>query len=94
MTKNTKREKDSDPLPLYECHPPVWVPSTHRVADLGKLRKAVLEPCTKHHLVGYPGFHPPHPSQDEHVLSESNIKSGFSLPQYVQVAQCSTAHRS
>lgn len=71
MTKNnTKRDKDSQgdhPLPIYECHPPAWVPSTHRVAD-----------------VGYPGFDPPHPGQEEDVLSDVNIKAGFSQAPYVQ----------
>ncbi|KAI6169577.1 hypothetical protein EDD17DRAFT_1784529, partial [Pisolithus thermaeus] len=56
-----------DPLPIYECHPPAWVPSTHRVAD-----------------VGYPGFDPPHPGQEEDVLSDVNIKAGFSQAPYVQ----------
>lgn len=70
MTKiSAKREKDSqgDSLPIYECHPPAWVPATHKVAD-----------------VGYPGFHPPYPGQDEDVLSDSNVKSGFTLNPYVQ----------
>ncbi|KAI6044642.1 hypothetical protein EDC04DRAFT_2641397 [Pisolithus marmoratus] len=70
MTKNNaKRDKDgqSDPLPIYECHPPAWIPSTHRVAD-----------------VGYPGFDPPHPGQEEDVLSDVNIKAGFSQATSVQ----------
>ncbi|KAI6121312.1 hypothetical protein F5141DRAFT_1186585 [Pisolithus sp. B1] len=70
MTKNNaRRDKDSqgDPLPIYECHPPAWVPSTHRIAD-----------------VGYPGFDPPHPGQEEDVLSDVNIKVGFSQAPYVQ----------
>ncbi|KIJ67463.1 hypothetical protein HYDPIDRAFT_108239 [Hydnomerulius pinastri MD-312] len=66
MTKNsTKREKD--PLPVYESHPPSWIPASHKSAD-----------------VGYPGFHPPHPAQDEDVLSESHVKTGFLLSPYVQ----------
>ncbi|KAI6129405.1 hypothetical protein EDD16DRAFT_1690096 [Pisolithus croceorrhizus] len=75
MTKNNaRRDKDSqgDPLPIYECHPPAWVPSTHRVAD-----------------VGYPGFDPPHPGQEEDVLSDVNIKAGFSQAPYVQVEHSS-----
>ncbi|KAL4074347.1 hypothetical protein J3A83DRAFT_4509821 [Scleroderma citrinum] len=70
MTKNNgKREKDNqgDSLPIYECHPPAWVPATHKVAD-----------------VGFPGFYPPCPGQDEDVLSESNVKSGFMLTPFVQ----------
>ncbi|KIO04523.1 hypothetical protein M404DRAFT_553930 [Pisolithus tinctorius Marx 270] len=69
MTKsNAKRDKDgqNDPLPIYECHPPAWVPSTHRVAD-----------------VGYPGFDPPHPGQED-VLSAAKINDGFSQAPYVQ----------
>ncbi|KAG2113880.1 uncharacterized protein F5147DRAFT_788005 [Suillus discolor] len=30
--------------------------------------------------VGYPGFHPPRPGQDEDVLSDKHIKDGFLLP--------------
>lgn len=30
--------------------------------------------------VGYPGFHPPRPGQDEDVLSDKHIKEGFMLP--------------
>ncbi|KAG6370976.1 hypothetical protein JVT61DRAFT_10690 [Boletus reticuloceps] len=33
---------------------------------------------------GYLGFYPPYPRQDENVLSETNVKSGFVPSQYVQ----------
>lgn len=36
---------------------------------------------------GYLGFHPPYPGQDEDVLSEQNVKSGFVLGPYVQVCR-------
>ena len=36
-------------------------------------------------LLGYPGFHPPRPGQDEDKLSENNIKNGFILGQPVSV---------
>ncbi|KAF9231909.1 hypothetical protein BU15DRAFT_55624 [Melanogaster broomeanus] len=62
-----KRENLKDLLPIYESHPPSWIPPSHKSAD-----------------VGYPGFHPPHPGQDEDFLSESNIKTGFLLSPYVQ----------
>ncbi|EFI28177.1 hypothetical protein CC1G_14204 [Coprinopsis cinerea okayama7 len=35
--------------------------------------------------LGYPAFYPPRPGQDEDVLSASNIKNGFLLPQPVSV---------
>lgn len=37
------------------------------------------------HYLGYPGFHPPRPGQDEDTLSENNIKNGFILGQPVSV---------
>ncbi|KAF9219563.1 hypothetical protein BS17DRAFT_760662 [Gyrodon lividus] len=43
-----------------------------------------IPPFHKSADVGYPGFHPPHPGQDEDVLSESNVKTGFLLSPYVQ----------
>ncbi|THV06762.1 hypothetical protein K435DRAFT_711026 [Dendrothele bispora CBS 962.96] len=33
----------------------------------------------KHADIGYPGFFPPRPGQDEDVLSEVNVKNGFQL---------------
>ncbi|TFK25548.1 hypothetical protein FA15DRAFT_693754 [Coprinopsis marcescibilis] len=35
--------------------------------------------------LGYPGFYPPRPGQDEDVLSASSVKNGFVLPQPVSV---------
>ena len=35
--------------------------------------------------LGYVGFHPPRPGQDEDSLSESNVKNGFILGQPVAV---------
>ncbi|KAF8638047.1 hypothetical protein AX16_010679 [Volvariella volvacea WC 439] len=54
-------------LPLYESHPPYWLPRAHLTADLG-----------------YPGFHPPRPGQEEDVLTESNVRNGFTLNPQVQ----------
>ncbi|KAF5370753.1 hypothetical protein D9758_002110 [Tetrapyrgos nigripes] len=34
----------------------------------------------KHADIGYPGFFPPRPGQDEDVLSEYNVKNGYQLP--------------
>ncbi|TFK74611.1 hypothetical protein BDN72DRAFT_955610 [Pluteus cervinus] len=56
----------SAPLPLYESHPPNWLPKAHLSADLG-----------------YPGFHPPRPGQEEDLLSEANVRHGFTAPQPV-----------
>jgi len=36
--------------------------------------------------LGYIGFHPPRPGQDEDNLSETNIKNGFILAQPVAVS--------
>ncbi|EGO25090.1 hypothetical protein SERLADRAFT_368519 [Serpula lacrymans var. lacrymans S7.9] len=60
-------KKDKEPLPIYESHPPQWLPRTHKSAD-----------------VGYPGFYPPRPGQDEDILSEANVKNGFVLAASVQ----------
>ncbi|KAJ2931312.1 hypothetical protein H1R20_g5848, partial [Candolleomyces eurysporus] len=35
--------------------------------------------------LGYPGFQPPRPGQDEDVMSATNIKNGYMLPQPVAV---------
>ncbi|CAA7259196.1 unnamed protein product [Cyclocybe aegerita] len=66
--REKKDEKQAAALPVYELHPPGWLPKIHGEADLG-----------------YPGFHPPRPGQDEDVLSETNIKNGFILSQPVSV---------
>ncbi|KAJ7782856.1 hypothetical protein B0H16DRAFT_1494639 [Mycena metata] len=54
-------------LPLYESHPPDWLPKSHVSADLG-----------------YTGFHPPRPGQDEDVLTAENVRNGFPQPKFVQ----------
>ncbi|KAJ3761793.1 hypothetical protein EV360DRAFT_37070 [Lentinula raphanica] len=33
--------------------------------------------------LGYPNFYPPRPGQEEDILSESNVRNGFALPQVV-----------
>ncbi|KAK7057438.1 Med12 domain-containing protein [Favolaschia claudopus] len=46
----------------------------------------------KSHLsgdLGYPGFHPPRPNQDEDVLTAENVKNGFILPQFVDAERFS-----
>lgn len=40
--------------------------------------------------LGYVGFHPPRPGQDEDTLSESNVKNGFILGQPVAVGSHKT----
>ncbi|KAJ7502832.1 hypothetical protein B0H11DRAFT_1986564 [Mycena galericulata] len=59
-------------LPLYESHPPDWLPRAHVSADLG-----------------YTGFHPPRPGQDEDVLTTENVRNGFALPKFVQAEKFS-----
>ncbi|KAJ7039194.1 hypothetical protein C8F04DRAFT_1087468 [Mycena alexandri] len=54
-------------LPVYESHPPDWLPKSHISADLG-----------------YTGFHPPRPGQDEDVLTAENVRNGFPQPKFVQ----------
>ncbi|KAJ7072521.1 hypothetical protein C8F01DRAFT_1104256 [Mycena amicta] len=39
--------------------------------------------------IGYTGFHPPRPGQDEDVLTTDNIRNGFNLPQFVQAERFS-----
>ncbi|KAH7905552.1 hypothetical protein BJ138DRAFT_1072652 [Hygrophoropsis aurantiaca] len=62
-----KQSKRDNPLPVYESHPPQWLPKSHKSAD-----------------IGYPGFYPPRPGQDEDILSETHVKNGFVLGQSVQ----------
>ncbi|KAJ7128929.1 hypothetical protein C8R43DRAFT_1026393 [Mycena crocata] len=66
------REPNPHALPLYESHPPDWLPKAHGSADLG-----------------YTGFHPPRPGQDEDVLTAENVRNGFILPQFVKVERFS-----
>ncbi|KAH7922771.1 hypothetical protein BV22DRAFT_1094076 [Leucogyrophana mollusca] len=68
--RQTRREKD--PLPVYESHPPQWLPKSHKSAD-----------------IGYPGFYPPRPGQDEDILSETHVKNGFLLSYPVQAEHSS-----
>ncbi|KAF9528525.1 hypothetical protein CPB83DRAFT_314750 [Crepidotus variabilis] len=67
--REKKEEKQAEPLPVYESHPPGWLPKLHASAD-----------------VGYPGFHPPRPRQDEDVLTTATIKDGlpYKLPVSVE----------
>lgn len=82
MTKsNTKHEL---PLPIYDSRPPAWVPPSHQSADVGESREHYNVPDLMHGFSGHLGFHPPYPGQDEDVLSETNVKSGFVLNPYVQ----------
>nr|GAT57732.1 predicted protein [Mycena chlorophos] len=39
--------------------------------------------------IGYPGFHPPRPGQDEDVLTGENIRNGYTIPQFVQAERFS-----
>ncbi|KAJ7350313.1 hypothetical protein DFH08DRAFT_106631 [Mycena albidolilacea] len=64
--------RDRPVLPLYESHPPDWLPKAHVAADLG-----------------YTGFHPPRPGQDEDVLTADNVRNGFMLPQFVDAERFS-----
>ncbi|KAJ7078858.1 hypothetical protein B0H15DRAFT_526897 [Mycena belliarum] len=66
------RDPNSHRLPLYESHPPHWLPKSHTSADLG-----------------YPGFHPPRPGQDEDVLTTENVRNGFTLPTFVEAEKFS-----
>jgi mediator of RNA polymerase II transcription subunit 12 len=66
---------------VYDSRPPLWLPKIHASGDLGKEQFILpLVFNTSHRFfLGYPGFHPPRPGQDEDVLSEANIKNGFTI---------------
>lgn len=49
---------------------------------------SLLKTC----LIGYAGFHPPRPGQDEDALSEPNVKNGYILAQAVSVSNSSPPH--
>ncbi|KAF8876501.1 hypothetical protein BD779DRAFT_1560397 [Infundibulicybe gibba] len=61
-----ERKEDKLDLPVYEAHPPAWLPQAHGSADLG-----------------YMGFYPPQPGQDEDILSAKNMREGFVLGEQV-----------
>lgn len=87
--REKKEEKQISSLPVYESLPPRWLPKIHDTADLGQ--NHLMHAQFEHYLtslfsLGYVGFHPPRPGQDEDTLSESNVKSGFILPQPVPVS--------
>ena len=76
---------DKEPLPVYQCLPPEWLPKAHSSADLGaQTLLPVLEPLGQL-IVGYVGFYPPRPDQEEEILSETNVKNGLSHGQVVEV---------
>ncbi|KAJ7647576.1 hypothetical protein FB45DRAFT_893821 [Roridomyces roridus] len=39
--------------------------------------------------LGYTGFHPPRPGEDEDVLTTENVRNGFTLPKFVQAEKFS-----
>jgi mediator of RNA polymerase II transcription subunit 12, fungi type len=61
---------------LYKAKPPGWLSEVHKSADLGEYGFKAALVCLSG--LGYLGFHPPHPDQEEDLLSEKFIKEGFS----------------
>jgi mediator of RNA polymerase II transcription subunit 12 len=84
--KEEKRGQEP-PSPIYESLPPPWLPKSHRTADVGEHPRLCKHlPNHSYACLGYPGFHPPRPGQDEDVLSDKHIKDGFLLPLPVPVS--------
>jgi mediator of RNA polymerase II transcription subunit 12, fungi type len=82
-------EKDNETdngLPVYECQPPTWLPAIHGAADLGAYDShGEFVKGTESQTLGYPGFHPPKPGQDEDILSAKHVKEGFAMSNPVNV---------
>ncbi|CCM03316.1 uncharacterized protein FIBRA_05444 [Fibroporia radiculosa] len=55
-------KEEKEPPPIYELHPPEWLPRAHSMADLG-----------------YTGYYPPKPGDEEETLTEINMKNGLIL---------------
>jgi len=77
---------NNEPLQIYSSAPPSWLPKIHSHADLGQFDSVGLhqfppthETATADGITGYHGFQPPHPGQEEDILSESNVKNGIAI---------------
>lgn len=81
-------ENDRNSMPVYESHPPAWLPKTHASADLGMYTYTIhYEKLIFLRRIGYSGFHPPRPGQDEDVMSPANVKNGFIIGDPVPVSE-------
>lgn len=76
--------------PVYECQPPPWLPKVHTAADLGTFVLSILICCSLYFSLGYVGFFPPRPDQEEEVLTENNVKNGLHQVAYIPV--CISKH--
>lgn len=91
--REKKDGQQASDLPVYESHPPEWLPKIHGSADLGgapRWQSFSSISLLIIYLSGYAGFHPPRPGQDEDALSEPNVKNGYILAQAVSVSDSST----
>ena len=78
---------NNEPLQIYRSTPPDWLPKIHSHADLGQFHPAAFrllpsihETAIANGIVGFHGFQPPRPGQEEDVLSQFNVKNGISIP--------------
>jgi mediator of RNA polymerase II transcription subunit 12 len=78
---------NNEPLQIYRSAPPDWLPKLHSQADLGQFHPAALQLSHSIHetaavngIVGFHGFQPPRPGQEEDILSQSNVKNGIAIP--------------
>jgi len=74
-----------DPIVKYEAEPPAWLTTSHSTADLGQSFPCSITVRTLTLRTGYPGFHPPRPDQEEDLLSDHNVKQGYSAAQVIGV---------
>lgn len=75
---------------IYQSVPPKWLPTSSTSGDLGeRLYLDQLSDVSNishtRNLQGFPGFYPPYPGQEEDLLTDSNVKSGFTLKHVVNV---------
>lgn len=79
--------ENKDPMQIFQLKPPEWLPKVHIQADLGPFAyfEEVFYVTLSSVRLGFHGFQPPQPHQEEDSLSESNVKNGFVLSTWVSV---------
>lgn len=74
--------ESSEPLKKYHAEPPQWLSTAHSSADLGMFAYSnSYPPGMANEFWSNPGFHgffPLRPDQPEDLLSDSNVKHGYS----------------
>ena len=78
---------NNEALQIYRSAPPDWLPKIHSHADLGQfhltaplLFPSIHRTVVVNGVVGFHGFQPPRPGQEEDILSQSNVKNGIAIP--------------